>query len=66
MWIVQGLFQFCPSILGDAIDAKIVADLVCSHRLHRDIWVVVLFSLARVGSDQSNVRLTNMRAARTT
>ena len=48
------------------INAKIVADLVCSRWLHRDVWMAVLLSLARVGSDQSNVRLANgMRASGT-
>jgi hypothetical protein len=43
-----------------------VANLVCSRRLHRDVWMAVLLSLARVGSDQSNVRLANgMRASAT-
>jgi hypothetical protein len=60
----QGFFSFSPSILGRVIDAKIVADLVCSRWLHRDVWVAVLLSLARVGSDQSNVRLANGCALR--
>jgi hypothetical protein len=43
-----------------------VADLVSSRWIHRDVWMDVLLSLARVGSDQSNVRLANgMRASGT-
>ena len=61
-----GFFSFTPGILGDVIDAQIVADLVCSNWLHRDVWMAVLLSLARVGSDQSNVRLANGMCASAT
>ena len=46
-----GFFSFTPRILGDVIDAQIMADLVCSNWLPRDVWMAVLPSLGRVGSD---------------